>query len=478
LADGNQASVGDLIITRRNDRRLRISATDWVKNGDRWTVLRLTSSGDVRVQNVRNGRTVTLPADYVHTATELGYATTVHTAQGVTADTMHGVVTGEESRQQLYTMVTRGRTANHLYVSVVGDGDPHAVLQPGNVHVRTATELLKQVLGRDGSPRSASTLQREHHDPAVRLGAAAARYLDALHLAAERLAGPQLVANLEKNADRILHGLTAEPAWPTLRSHLLLMAAAGAHPVDELLYTAETRDLTSADDQAAVIDSRIHQTNEVAAGGPLPWLPGIPHRLAADPNWGPYLHARSQLIRELADQVRGDAAAEKPAWAPQRHAAVPAELIADIQVWRAAIQVDPSDLRPTGSSQFGRATDVFQRELDMRLAATDTRTERQWRQLVAAEVPRATKDPFLPELAGWLSNLPRIGIDAAQLLRSAAAAGPLSDDHAAAALWSRIVDRIPKTQIPTHNAVQATRRTTASAPRPRSTPPRTLGASG
>jgi ATP-dependent exoDNAse (exonuclease V) alpha subunit len=35
LADGNAASVGDLIITRRNDRRLRTSATDWVKNGDR-----------------------------------------------------------------------------------------------------------------------------------------------------------------------------------------------------------------------------------------------------------------------------------------------------------------------------------------------------------------------------------------------------------------------------------------------------------
>jgi AAA domain/TrwC relaxase len=37
LADGNAASVGDLIITRRNDRRLRLSATDWVKNGDRST---------------------------------------------------------------------------------------------------------------------------------------------------------------------------------------------------------------------------------------------------------------------------------------------------------------------------------------------------------------------------------------------------------------------------------------------------------
>src|SRR5829696_5415714 len=40
LADGNRASVGDLIITRSNDRRLRLTATDWVKNGDRWTITR------------------------------------------------------------------------------------------------------------------------------------------------------------------------------------------------------------------------------------------------------------------------------------------------------------------------------------------------------------------------------------------------------------------------------------------------------
>ena len=41
LADGNWASVGDVIITRRNDRRLRLSGTDWVKNGDRWMITRI-----------------------------------------------------------------------------------------------------------------------------------------------------------------------------------------------------------------------------------------------------------------------------------------------------------------------------------------------------------------------------------------------------------------------------------------------------
>jgi hypothetical protein len=74
-----------------------------VKNGDRWTILKLTGTGGVRVRHVRNGRIVTLPHDYLGAYGELGYATTVHAAQGVSADTMNGVVTGEESRQQLST---------------------------------------------------------------------------------------------------------------------------------------------------------------------------------------------------------------------------------------------------------------------------------------------------------------------------------------------------------------------------------------
>jgi hypothetical protein len=60
----------------------------------------------------------------------------------------------------------------------------------------------------------------------------------------------------------------------------------------------------SAHDHAAVLDSRIQDVNEVAGGGPLQWLPGIPHRLAADPHWGPYLNARSHLVADLAGDLR------------------------------------------------------------------------------------------------------------------------------------------------------------------------------
>jgi conjugative relaxase-like TrwC/TraI family protein len=134
LADGNEASVGDVIITRSNDRRLRLAPADWVKNGDRWTITRVGRRGDLTVRHNRSHRTVRLPADYIQASTGLGYATTIHAAQGVTADTMHGLITGQESRQQLYTMLTRGRATNHLYVQVVGDGDQHTLIHPKPSH--------------------------------------------------------------------------------------------------------------------------------------------------------------------------------------------------------------------------------------------------------------------------------------------------------------------------------------------------------
>ena len=285
LGDGNRASVGDVIITRTNDRRLRLSATDWVKNGDRWTITHINRSGGLTVRHSRSQLKCRLPADYVTTSTGLGYATTIHGAQGVSADTMHGLITGQESRQQLYTMLTRGRHANHLYLQVVGDGDPHSLIQPDTISSRTPTETLQQILGRDEAPLSASTVLRELNSPAARLFQAVQRYTDSLNVAAEQLVGPQTVAELDQ-ADHYIPGLTTEPAWPTLRAHLLALAAeTGEHPLRHLQEAAGGRDLSTAGDMAAVLYWRLPELTPTNPG-PLPWLPGIPPTLHADPVWG------------------------------------------------------------------------------------------------------------------------------------------------------------------------------------------------
>ncbi len=130
LADGNKASAGDVIITRTNDRRLRWSRTDWVKNGDRWTVRQVSPGGDLQVQHRPTGRLMTLPHQYVTASVELGYACTIHAAQGISSDTTHTVATPDLTRQQLYTMATRGRYENHIWLQTVTDGDDTTLITP------------------------------------------------------------------------------------------------------------------------------------------------------------------------------------------------------------------------------------------------------------------------------------------------------------------------------------------------------------
>jgi conjugative relaxase-like TrwC/TraI family protein len=367
LGDGNRASFGDMIITRANDRRLRLSATDWVKNGDRWTITHVDRSGGLTVRHSRSQLKCQLPADYVTTSTGLGYATTIHSAQGVSADTMHGLITGQESRQQLYTMLTRGRHANHLYLQVVGDGDPHSLIRPDTISPRTPTETLQQIIGRDEAPVSASTVLRELKNPAARLHAAVQRYTDSLHVAAEQLLGPQTVAELDQ-ADQYIPGLTAEPAWSTLRAHLLALAAeTGEHPLRHMLTAATGRDLRTADDMAAVLDWRLALTP--ADPGPLPWLPGIPPTLHADPVWGCYLAKRFQLVADLADQVQNDAcqADGPPVWSAAGNHPNTA-LIGEIAVWRAANGIKPQDPRPTGGTQLETSPALWKQRLDRHIA--------------------------------------------------------------------------------------------------------------
>jgi hypothetical protein len=100
--------------------------------------------------------------------------------------------------------------------------------------------------------------------------------------------------------------------------------------------------------------------------------------------------------------------------------------------------------------------------------------------MLATEVPDATADPFLPELEERLSNLTRAGFDAGQLVRSAAAAGPLPDDHPAAALWWRILDQLPHApnqDAATPDAVPATRHMTTPSRDQQPPTPRSAAAS-
>jgi hypothetical protein len=169
-----------------------------------------------------------------------------------------------------------------------------------------------------------------------------------------------------------------------------------------------------------------------------------PHR-QPHPSWG-----SASMTAGWSPAVTSDFAVSPLPLNAELRTPIPAELIADVQVWCAAIQLNPSDLRPTGPPQHSYASRIWQQQLDKRLAATDSRADRDLQRLLATEVPSTTADPFLPELADRLRNVARAGLDATFLVQTAAAAGPLPDDHPAAALWWRILDQLSQ-QTPNHH---------------------------
>jgi DNA primase catalytic core len=409
-----------------------------VKNGDRWAVTKITKTG-VQARHLASRKRIWLPAEYVAASVELGYASTTHTAQGITADTMHGMLTGAESRQQAYTMLTRGRLANHAYLTTVGDGDPHTAIDPTVVNPLSPTDILERILGRDESPVSATTLLREAADPRKQLKDAVDRYADAITFAADHLASDVGIRALGRRVDAVLPGLTEAPGWQALCSELALVQADGRDPI-AALSRARQDPLSTSHDPASVLAWRLADTEWRGRRGPLPWLPAIPSQLLDHPAWGDYLAARSRLVSDLADTIHGasHASQNSPGWLSSIAGDVPVSLIADVELWRAAHGIPTTDARPTGDRQHEDAAARWQRHLNTRLNVSRSAALDEWRHVFNDITPTLLVDPFTPTLARRLSQLSSSGIPTRGLLDNAANEGPLPDDHAAAALWWRI----------------------------------------
>ncbi len=173
LADGTQASEGDLVITRNNDRRLHPLRGGWVRNGDRWTVTRVHKDGSMQVQRlgVDFGGTVTLPAAYVAEHVDLGYAVTAHRAQGLTVDTSPVVVTGSTTRENFYVAMTRGRDSNIAYVALDKPDEGHAPPEPDEVNAHTVLYGVLQHIGGELSAHEMIVAEQERWSSIAQLAA-------------------------------------------------------------------------------------------------------------------------------------------------------------------------------------------------------------------------------------------------------------------------------------------------------------------
>ena len=149
------AGVGDVVVTRENDRRLVTSEGAWVKNGDTWRVESLGEGGSLSLARLTTGARVTVDATYASHHLDLAYATTLHRAQGRTVDRAHCYVNPRTSRELLYVAMTRGRDANFAYVDTGYDIDP-ATSHDGLSERPSIDEVFKDILRNVGSNRSAT----------------------------------------------------------------------------------------------------------------------------------------------------------------------------------------------------------------------------------------------------------------------------------------------------------------------------------
>lgn len=184
-ARNHHISAGDVIVTRSNDPTLPVTAADRsgpladapVRNGQRWHVVAVdTNPEHPRIAARRHGDQAwaVFSGDYLREHVQLGHAVTVHTAQGVTAETTHAVLADTASRNLAYVALTRGRASNHayLYHRAVGEGDhQHRDLSgTDGVHLAhrgsptQAGRVLRQIIGHDTPARTAHHTAAETPD--------------------------------------------------------------------------------------------------------------------------------------------------------------------------------------------------------------------------------------------------------------------------------------------------------------------------
>ena len=319
LNDGTTAGVGDTIITRRNDRRLR-SSKEWVRNGDTWSINAVRDDGSITIHRTgrKLGGAIVLPARYVAEHVDLGYAVTAHRAQGVTVDTAHVLVEPTTTRENLYVAMTRGRRANGAYV-ILDRPDDHQHPHPGDNLEATARSVLYGVLQHAGAELSAHETITAEQETWGSIAQLAAEY-ETIAAAAQHDRWSTLIRAsglTEEQADTVIESdafgaLTAE----------LRRAEANHHDMDQVFpRLVRAREFDDADDIASVLHHRVARATARPAGsGRTRKAPRLIAGLIPEAQ-GPVtddmrqaLEERRELIEDRATAVLDTALKAEDAW--------------------------------------------------------------------------------------------------------------------------------------------------------------------
>ena len=352
LANGAQASVGDLIVCTRNDHAVEAGESGrTLANGDLLRIEEVTRAG-LLVRRAVDADPVTgrrrwseRPFLYRnYSDSELGYAVTVHAAQSRTVHTGLALIAGIEDRQHAYVALSRAMRANYAFIILSSPmtADPAPGVRPAPELARhdrltaqchgdpparrdraareQALAVLAQVVARDGQDRSAT------HTWSSNLSNA--DHLAVLHAIWASEVGP---VREQRYRDILTAALPAEYRgensprawwlWRTLRAAEL----AGLDAAQVLGEAVGQRSLSDARDIAAVIDARIRQRSRGLV--PLPavrWSDQVP--VVEEPGRLRYITELAAAMDARAARIGEHAARHALPWAVAALGPVPEDL--------------------------------------------------------------------------------------------------------------------------------------------------------
>jgi len=355
IADGAEASAGDLIICRDNDHHLEAGEPGRaLANGDVLRIEAITGRG-IMVRRMLDPDLATGQRRFTSQAfrftgyqtADLAYAVTGHSAQGATVHTGIALVTGAEDRQWLYPAMTRGTDVNLAYVFTTPtrpadpqlgarsapeldryerirqerQGLPTAEPAPDSYgpHQREPVAVLADVLSCDGAELSATETRRRNLANADHLAV-----LHAIWTAETRDARHDRYRELVAAALPPRH--RGELSHRALCLYRTLHAAelAGLDPAEVLRAAIASRDLAGSRDIAAVLDARIRQrTDPLLPQSQGRWTSRVPQ--LPDPARHAYLTEVAALMDDRTRRLGQHTARTAPAWAITALGPVPAD---------------------------------------------------------------------------------------------------------------------------------------------------------
>jgi AAA domain len=355
VAEGTEASVGDLVICRENNHKIEAGEPGRaLANGDILRIEALTPGG-IQVRRLLEPDPATGQQRFTERAftyrgyqgCDLAYAVTGHSAQGGTVHTGITLATGGEDRQWLYAALTRGTDNNQVYVSTTPAkvADPaqgtraapelerseraqherdgylptRPPASPGRSDPREPIAVLADILDRDGTQPSANETRAHNLTNADHLAV-----LGAIWAAETKPAHDTRYRDLVMAAlpDQYRQELSHQARWlyRTLRSAEL----AGLNPAEVARTAIVSRDLTGARDIASVIDARIRQRVYPLLPQPQgPWAERVPD--LPEPGRRAYLAEIAAMMDGRKQRLGQHAAQTAPTWAVSALGPVPGD---------------------------------------------------------------------------------------------------------------------------------------------------------